>query len=379
MAHGGSAEEFCLPFMSFSLFWLLNIIKNNDWNNGKANVLFWNGAVAGVVFWIKFTICGFWLGWLLSVCVFIITNKLYSQLIKALGFFLIGLLAVTIPWLIYFGINNSFFDWINTYIIINITKYSDYYSIPYRVFIAFAGIISQIRFDPIVGSLLWLGVIIAICFPKFIHEKIYRFCLALTIVLLILGIYGGGKGFIYLSLITTPLLIFFFILATDLFHKYFYIVASKKTSILVLCISLTIISLIFTLESNQNSYFMKIKKNELVQYKFAQLINQTQNPTLLNYGSLDMGFYFTTGILPSVKYFENQNIDYARFPIIMDEQNRYIEEKLIDYVVLSLPSNELSKIKERSNYLFENYTLIGEDKQFVDQSEKYFYLFRKIP
>ena len=55
-----------------------------------------------------------------------------------------------------------------------------------------------------------------------------------------------------------------------------------------------------------------------------------ENPTLLNYGFLDGGFYTTTGIIPSEKYFYKSNLALDEMTIMQDT---YLNEGRIDYVV----------------------------------------------
>ena len=107
---------------------------------------------------------------------------------------------------------------------------------------------------------------------------------------------------------------------------------------------------------------IKYEKNDLIQFSFAEIINRTSNPTLLNYGDLDMGLYTTTGIVPNIKFFQKQNIDYSRFPINMDEQNRYLEEKLVEYVVAKELVNGPRETPSL-NESFKNYKLIAQRNQ----------------
>lgn len=106
----------------------------------------------------------------------------------------------------------------------------------------------------------------------------------------------------------------------------------------------------------------KYEKKDLVQFSFAEIINRSSNPTLLNYGSLDIGLYTTTGIVPNIKYFQRQNIDYGRFPINMDEQNRYLDEKLVDFVVTKELANNANKSFNLNDY-FKSYQLVAEKNQ----------------
>ena len=122
---------------------------------------------------------------------------------------------------------------------------------------------------------------------------------------------------------------------------------------------------------------LKMNKNELVQFQFAPIINQTKDATLLNYGFVDMGFYTATGITPNIRFFEKVNIYYPLFPINVDEQNRYIKEKEIDYVVLRQEVSP-SSVKIEVPYLYNNYKLIMESKQYSSNAEYNYLLFKKI-
>lgn len=135
---------------------------------------------------------------------------------------------------------------------------------------------------------------------------------------------------------------------------------------ILICIGLTCIA-------SSNIEFCKVKKEDLVQYQFAKIINQKPEATLLNYGFLDGGFYTVTGIVPNVKYFHKPNIAYEKYPIIMDEQNRYIRELVVDFVVIRVEKEEDSfKIP----CLYENYRKVKST--YVGGINCYYMLFEKI-
>lgn len=91
---------------------------------------------------------------------------------------------------------------------------------------------------------------------------------------------------------------------------------------------------------------------------------------MLNYGFLDGGFYTVTGIMPDFKYFHKPNIPYENYPIIMDEQDRYIREKTVDFVVVRVPKEEDSL---QIPYLYENYNKIKSN--YVWGVNNYYMLF----
>ena len=59
-----------------------------------------------------------------------------------------------------------------------------------------------------------------------------------------------------------------------------------------------------------------------------------ENPTLLNYGFLDGGFYTVTGIYPRTRFFCKVNLPLSD---ITQEQNQYIEDSLVDFVIAPHP------------------------------------------
>ena len=129
-------------------------------------------------------------------------------------------------------------------------------------------------------------------------------------------------------------------------------------------------SVILTCNNSINYDFRNVKKEDLVQYQFAQIIEESQNPTLLNYGFLDGGFYTITNITPNIKYFHKPNIKYENYPQIMDEQNRYIRESIVDFVVLKL--NNISE-SNQIPYLHENYEEVKTI--YVSNMDSYYMLF----
>jgi len=361
-SHGDSAEEFCLSLITISLYFLINYFiniypkpVNNKW-------LLLNGIIAGCVLWIKFSLLGFWFGWMASMFLCMIINKNYLSAVKGSLTFLVGMLLSTLPWIIYFGFNNSIAPWLDTYILININSYAMSMGLLKRVIFILGQIIINIGRNPICGPLCVVGVSTFLLSKRYIKNSLNRICFLCCVLLLFFGLYGSGRGYIYYFLIFSPFVIFGFIVLLDFISKEIATALTYKISVIAAVISL-IITLPLTLLFNHNTYMLKIDKKDLVQYKFASIIQQSEHATLLNYGTLDIGLFTTTGITPNIRFFELQNIDYSRFPLNMDEQNRYIKDKEIEYVVVLQSAAE--KLTDIPN-LFNNYKLIEEDTQVYE-------------
>lgn len=118
---------------------------------------------------------------------------------------------------------------------------------------------------------------------------------------------------------------------------------------------------IFTFSVNVN--LLGLKKSDYPQFKFAKTISKKENATLLNYGFLDAGFYTTTKIVPNCRFFCSFNIPNSK---IMEEQNRYIKEALIDFVVT---------VDEKLES--ENYELLQSVRSEIRKSGGEFFLYKK--
>lgn len=83
-----------------------------------------------------------------------------------------------------------------------------------------------------------------------------------------------------------------------------------------------------------NKGIMRMKKDDFPQYKFAKIISQYKNPTLLNYEALDCGLYTVCGIVPSHKYFIRIHIPLEE---MAQEQERIIQDGGVLFVVARKP------------------------------------------
>ncbi|MEN6298708.1 MAG: hypothetical protein ABFD51_02160 [Anaerolineaceae bacterium] len=374
-AQGGSAEEFCLPLAAVSIYHLLRFLKSNDPSVLTRRTFFWNGVIAGCVLWVKFSMLGFWLGWIIALFVNLILQRRNRQAFFGVGVFLIGILAATVPWILYFGINHAIPDWINTYFIINLTSYTEKLSFLARLGRILSNLATQFSNNPLFSSMLWLGLVAFIAFPKFISQLGNRLLLLSSVILFIAGIYGGGRVFDYYYLIMAPFVMLGFVVIFDASSMIKKQPLSEKLYFWMV-ISMVVVSIPLMYRFNQNSYMLHVSKEDLVQYKFAKIIDQSANKTLLNYGWLDMGFYTTTGTLPRVKYFASTNLDYSRYPLEINEQQRYIREGLVDFVVLmdyaSNPDPE-----KNLELLNPHYQLVSKQIQTYETNPYVYLLFEK--
>ena len=125
---------------------------------------------------------------------------------------------------------------------------------------------------------------------------------------------------------------------------------------------------------------MAYEKEELPQYQFAAIINQTEHATLLNYGFLDGGFYMAADVLPSTRFFCRLNLRDSDFPQMRDEQERLIADAQVDYVVFRVDRDVKAEDITDGN-VWEHYTCVARaDQEYVKPGyvgSFQYYLFQK--
>lgn len=356
--HGGSCEEFCFPFLSLTLYELLRYLKE-DYISYKRIYLV--GVLAGLIFLIKYTLLGINFAFMLYLFLSLIIKKDYKKALISPCIYLLGMFTPIIPWLIYFGINHALKDFLNVYLLINLFSYTETKTNLFiKLFMCFYNFLRNILANKLV-VLAFLSLIFPIVSKKVSNKE--KIALLITLIFAILFIYIGGIYLIYYCL---PIFIF-------LIFSLIYLVSFIKPKESIKKYTLYfIILIILTFVVSPNTYLLKEKKEDLVQYKFRDIIMKSKNPTILNYGELDMGFYTVTGIIPNTKYFEKLNFKYDIYPQNVDALNKYIKNKEIKYVIYV---DDGKKDFPVSKDLGVTYQLIAKETQNLEGKTFKYYLY----
>ncbi len=358
--HGDSAEELCMPLLVYSLYVGLKAIIN------KQEISFWEGFLIGVtsacVLWIKYTFLGIYIGWIFGFAIIKIMEKRFISVLKLIPSILLGIVTLTLPIFIYFIKNNALSDLFTVYFYNNIFIYPSNIQ---GTFLVKSIKSVLIGFGSLIKNNLYVFILIAfgmlcILASKRIKESVFLFS---SLAFLFIFVYIGGVKFSYYSMILSVFIPFGFIVLSNFINDIFKSKQNKNViKAVACCISLILTVLIcFT---NNNVYMLKVKKQELPQYQFAEIILKEENPTLLNYGFLDGGFYTTTGIVPNCPYFCTLN---APLEDMKKTQQRFIDEGLVDFVVTR--GEKLS---------VENYKCVKECTFVFEEQDRNYYLYQLI-
>lgn len=364
--HGGSCEEFTFPILAITAYYFIKYLQTNKINNKETFII---GIMTGLIFWMKYTLLGFQIGFCIIVIIKELKENNWKELLHKIYYFILGFTVTCIPWIIYFSIKkDGLKSLINVYFLFNITSYSNDFNIIQKIINCLNTINGVLIKYYQYLILIFIPSILSIKTKTFFKERINNIYLIIPIICLLIFLFIGGTNFRYYSLPMQPFMILGLIYITKCIKEF-------KISNLInkYIIEITIITIIICLPiayyHSPNTKYLKYKKEDYAQFIFAEKIEK--NKTILNYGFLDGGFYFTTNTYPTVYYFQKNNINYKLYPKNTDEQRRYVKEKLVDYIITN------NKIKKQDIELIEeNYQLIMTHTQKYEEHIRTYYLYK---
>ena len=368
--HGGSCEEFSLGFMMVSLYYFFKHFKVSKLTNKEVLI---NGIMAGLVFMMKYTMIGLWVGFGLFIFIDFLISKKYKEAFKFCLWFILGVLIPVGLCFIYLIINGALDDYIECYFTFNMTLYNDgdKVSILRRIYKLVNGGFGSLVKN---GNILLISFILSVVGIFFIKDedksKYFRVSLLGLVIFTYFILYFGLKFMTYYLLILFIFLVFGLLSLGILFDKYLLKYINKfKYEKYLYCIFI-LVPILCVYFTYTNAYYRNVRawsKKAFFQFKYAEYINKYKNPTLLNMGFLDGGLYTTTGIIPNVRFFEVQNIDYKDYPVNIDTQNKAVVDKKVDFI-LFYTQMSMDWLKENNGFIWDNYELVYDDTHYFENS-----------
>ena len=357
-SHGSSAEEFFLPVLALGLLTVLKAMREKrPLTNRDGFVL---GLCSAAALWTKYTFCGLFAGLALAVIIWYLFTGKARRLPGLILFAMLGILALSSVIVGWFMLKGALTDLWQAYFVNNLTQYSGNirsgnYDAP------LPNLLNNLSWSvPGVLGLLWMAV-------RLKRNGWEALAGWMSAVCLFVFTYWNGRRYPYYALVLAVFAPFG--LAFGASAAAWALKKIRPAARTVLAVSLACLLLpagpLIALGLSSNTYLMGVRAEELPQYRFAETIRQSEDQTLLNYGFLDGGFYFASGILPSDVYFCSLNIDLPEMEQAMRES---IRQGKTEFVV-----TRSRKLKESSNY-----RLVDEAEfQFEGRIWRY-YLYRRI-
>jgi hypothetical protein len=357
--HGDSAEELCLPLLMWSLYEMLRYLKEGN-GHMSYRTIFLHGILAGCIMLIKYTILGFHFAWILAVFLSCIIKKDWKRGIQSGLVFVGGMIATMIPFFLYFGLNHALKDWYTVYIYDNIFAYSNIEKV--SLFNQVKGMLKML-FDTFLDNWKYsIFTIFGVIWFTF-QKRVSPFSKCVLWMMCICSALGICWGVVYMHPYYSLILSIFSCIGFIPLIQW----GSKKGQmkpiglVILLCLSMG-----YAWKTGNYTDEIGTSKDEVVQYQFKEIIEEKENPSLLNFAFMDGGFYTVCDIVPTCKYFCKTNMPGNEW---IDEQLACIEEGWVDFVVT------------RDYMLPEKYTLY----QLAASAEDYYegeaftyYLYQKI-
>ena len=373
---GGSAEEICFPFLVWGLYLALDYFKNDYPGEAMgAWRIFAGGLLAGVVANIKFTVLGFFFAWMMCVFFSFLVRKELVKGIKSCFIFLGGMALPFLPWVIYFAVNKSLYEWYWGYVYINVFVYSNLNgegpTLYERVYTLSKILYWVIRTNMIYFIFIIPGMIWAIMGKN--RKWLERFLPLALSFFLFLGIYVGGSELPYYALPLAVFTVLGFALAGRILEwgigKAFEKSGRPGAARAMWALSALLtgglsVGVIWT--NSMNIPHRLEKKEDIFLYKFREIVEETPNPTLLNIGCLDAGLYTVCDIVPTCRWFQTQTLS---IDDVEKEQERYIREGQTDYVLARDYYPEV---------IWDRYELAAQAPWYQGDMEFTYYLFRLV-
>lgn len=369
---GGCAEEFCLPFFAWSVYFSVKYFKEDYPRSMPKRIVLLNGFFAGCILLIKFNLLGLHIAWISMIILANLNQQNWKKALLNIIVFPSGMLLPTIPWLIYFALHKALDDWYHAYVYCNVFLYSDLYfkdqiSIGTKIYD-----LAKILYWLIIDNVVYFAPVILGFFCILFSRK-NRWYEKLNIYFLFgflfLGIYIGGTTLYYYSL---PLSVFsiwgYIMIGTGIekINKYFYFEKISKKITFIGCILSYIAVLILTWNLSMNTPYIKQSKDDFWLFQFRDIIQQQDDVSLLNIGCLDAGLYTAADVMPTCHYFQTNAVH--GFDEVNKEQLRYITEGQTEFVLAREYYPEEIRI---------NYDLIAEQVYTINEKQFVYYLFQK--
>ena len=325
---GGGVEELMLPALYLPIYVILK-----DWRTGKDCIpgrrdMFLLGVGAACLLWSKFILVGSYFGYVLFGTVVLIRRRDWSQLGSCALFFALGALAASAPWLLYFVVNHAMKDMFEVYFYNNIFVYPVKRTLHNYLAVLVMAFLKNI----FMMAFIFLGVFAVLRSDRGREWKAGMFCLFFFNVLFI---YAGGVSFEYyafgMAALSVPGAVYAgLLLDSRLRGKNEGRGTGKVRVAAVVCVLL--LSVGFAYLRSDNSFLLRSNREDMWYYKFANEILASDDHSLLNYDTLDLGIYTLTGYVPQGRFFCKLNLTLDE---MQEELDASIREQKTEWVVLT--------------------------------------------
>ena len=323
---GDSAEEYCLPLISYAFYTAFKSIKSEKLPIRKEFFLI--GLTSGCVFWIKYSMLGFYAAWFIFFLIFSRKRGTVRELFTGCAIIAAGVITISVPVIAFFAVNSALGDLFNGYFYNIIVYYADdSFSFPRKMF---EGFLIFIKTNPL-SVILPAAVVILLQRQKKYGEACFT---AFVFIVDFIFTYSGGRFISYYSFIFCVFLTAFFCgiviqQQKNDFCRHFISSRAVFSAVLAFSAGVTLLSAFST-----NMKHIGEDKNNFVAFKLKNMIDVfgVPDPKVLHYKTMETGLNTVAGLLPNVKHFCSYNMDELKEQFI--EQEACIASGCADFIIM---------------------------------------------
>jgi hypothetical protein len=332
MKTGGSAEELILVLECVSLYYFVKYFKDKDVPEHKPYYMLVHGVTCSMVFFIKINLIAFWFFPLVGVFLGLLLKKNYKNIVINIGAFLGGFLIIALPICTYLYVNGALQEAYDIYIELN-RRYAEIQTLP-DTLLLLLGRISYLFIKPI--SLFLLPLIGIFYFPiRQLANPIGKWVMVMSGLSLYVVIFMA-KVFQYYY--PVPFLLFAVLGLLSIFIIFDRHVKTIRASFKYMSLFAVVMYYVAISHADITNSRVALRitgKQDLMTQNLHDIIVKEDNPTLLNLGfGLGNSLFTTCNINPNIRYFISPNLTYESYPNLRDEQEKYIKNKDIQFVLI---------------------------------------------
>ncbi|QCA29257.1 glycosyltransferase family 39 protein [Vagococcus xieshaowenii] len=365
---GGSAEELAYPFIIYSIY-LLFVFYHEEFVSDSQWLKL--GLSFAWVFWSKYTLIGVFIAVIIGIVIDLMLQKNYRRMIEVILYTSLGFILLTSIVVVYFYFQGAIKSLYFAYFYSNIKLYPNDNggTIIGKIVNAFIIFFNQLKKNEIVFMTMIIGSYQLVMNHHIFKNKGLMLNYFFALSSMIVTTFFGGKSYDYYLLSILPIMCVALLPLIKNFNQtqftnFHLMISALLTLLMIIGINGRLTE--SKLFPNNQTISLDGRSTKPAQQIFSEIINKEKNPTLLNYGSIDMGLYQAADILPSNYYFQRVNISNEKMPQIMNEQKQVVEEQKVMFVVIRLPKKH--KKEDIPEIIRNNYQLVKKTRSIFCQT-----------
>lgn len=337
---GGLTETYCLPFLMWSIYFIVYFMKNVDEKEHNKWFAFFYGITFAVCLLTRVTNALVLCCTIFIVLLILVKNKQWKNIIENIIFFVIGTILICLPFIVYFIRKQALYDMV-------------YGTIIYNVLYATGSQQHFVLLDYLKEIIYYLHLFFVAAFVGIVHAKYCKKDKALSYLVVFTSF--CCIAFQLMSLMYTHYMIAYIpilFVAIGLLKDLLLNIKAKKLMIVVLSICGVLLAF-KSIRIYQDSYITQTSNDRILFREDAcqikNIISDKDKDSVIAYNVAPY-FYLATDLQPCYKYFIAQDWQSSASSSMRKELNDFFSSGRAKYIVLNANGENVFDALIAKNY-----------------------------